>query len=627
MSTPRQLISIARLLLSLASATGMVRADAAGTSPAKAPAPSHAQGGHTPDVHTPDAYSPGHPVVEWRAQQYSAGRKEALREFGSGSFDKLHLTNEEAVKVVDSLTDPESHQLIEDAWRHISGPVWQFLQEHPGEWPPKWELLSAESRKWPLKTMAAFRAEYRAWLGRYLEAHAARIVRRLDGISKWQLDDFIRRTSPAAVVNFDSEVAHVERWIQEREKKLREARTQIDDSFMRKTGTSTVDALFRRVDEHEANYWSAAHRAFIKRFPTLERLRAEGWNLDATTERDLGHILGHLGRRLPGGQPSLVYLLDPGAVADAAQAAVMTAAFAAEGTERQPPEFLHHDDIDRFIAGYAGGTLVVVGHIDGETFVASRKEQPPLVLDIVKMMRAAEAHRVLLVPVGCDSSRTKATFGFLREIGTAEVAKFLGALPKSEHTIGDLFAALAQIAPIEVKGRQLADHLEAVLRPTTKMSDELVQTRDGGPAEAITIVRVPRTALAPVHPSPSLYQAAIAADIERIRPWHDSGPLQSWRALYRAHPIWSLLASTVVVAIIGWGAYALRKRLERPTRPAMRGLRAVTSGLFGLAGLLLVGAILRLAIEYWGWTIALALLVFMIALSEKSPHPRPTQEA
>lgn len=257
--------------------------------------------------------------------------------------------------------------------------------------------------------------------------------------------------------------------------------------------------------------------------------------------------------------------------------------------------------------------------------MSPREKQPPLVLDIAKMMRVADAHRVLLVPLGCNSSRSPATFGFLREISTAEVAKFLGALPVAEHTIGDLFAAVAQIAPLEVKGRHLADHLEAVLRPATAKSDQSVESDAHGPADAITIIRVPRAALAPPQPLPTTYQVAIAADIEHMRPWHDSGPLKQWRSFYRAHAVLTLFASAVAAAIIGACAHALRTKIEGPTRPAMRTLRAATKSLYGLAGLLLAGAILRLAFDYWGWMIALTLLSLVIAASEKSHLPNTVQ--
>lgn len=620
-SPPKALFGLSRLLVvaglvGLSSVTGMVTADAAGAGGGGKP-PS----GRIGKVTKPVVVDPRAPQTEAEAE-----RVEALREFGRGSFDKLKLTDAEALDLAGKLSDKEARQAIDNAWRDLRGPVWRFIQERPDEWPPKWQLLSAESQKVPRKPISAFRTEFSAWLGQYFEAHAARVVRRLDGISKWQLDEFIRRTAPTSAVNFDSEVAHVGNWLKEREGKLIEARTQLSDSF-RRGGASTTHALFRSLDEHEAPYWSAAHREFIKRHPPLERLRAEGWNFDATSEADLGQIFGHLGRPLPGGQPSLVYLLDPGSVVDAGQAAVMTSAFAVAGAKRQPPEFLQHDDLERFIAGYAGKSLIVVGHIDGPSFVAPRAKQPPLVLDIVRMMQVADAHRVLLVPIGCNSSRSPATFGFLREISTAEVATFLGALPAADHTIGDLFAAVAKIAPLEVKGRHLADHLEAVLRPVTDKSDQSVESDAHGQADAITIIRVPRAALAPAQPSPTVYQAAIAADVEKMRPWHDSGPLKRWRSFYRAHPVFTLFVSALAAAIIGGGAHALRTRVESPTKPAMRMPRAATWGLYVLAGLLLVASILRLAIEYWGWTIGLMLLVFLIAISEKPSHSSASQGA
>lgn len=618
-SSPNALFGLSRLLVvaglvSLSSMTGMVTADAAGAG----------GGGKTPSGRIGKVTKPV--VADPRVPQMETERVEALREFGRGSFDKLRLTDAEALDLASKLSDKDARQAIDNAWRDLRGPVWRFIQERPDEWPPKWQLLSAESQKTTRKPISAFRTEFSAWLGQYFEAHAAQVVRRLDGISKWQLDEFIRRTAPTSAVNFDSEVAHVGEWLKERERKLIEARTQLSDS-LKSSGVSTTHALFRSIDEHEAPYWSAAHRAFIKSHPSLERLRAEGWNFDATSESDLGHIFGHLGRPLPGGQPSLVYLLDPGSVVDAGQAAVMTRAFTAADAKRQPPEFLQHDDIERFIAGYAGKSLIVVGHIDGPSFVAQREKQPPMVLDIVKMMQAADAHRVLLVPIGCNSSRSPATFGFLREISTAEVATFLGALPAANHTIGDLFAAVAQIAPLEVKGRHLADHLEAVLRPVDAKSDQSVESKAHGLADAITIIRVPRGALAPAQPSPTVYQAAIAANIEHIRPWHDSGPLKLWRSFYRAHPVLALFVSAVAAAIIGGCAHALRTRIERPTRPAVRTLRAMTQGLYGLAALLLAGTILRIALEYWGWTIGLILLAVLIVASEESHQHSTNQEA
>ncbi len=599
------------LAAGLMSASGLITALAAGTEGAEKPAAAKAQ--------TVARIAEG-----LRKQQAQERRTDALQAIALGDFDKLKLTDDEAVSKITSLKDDETRDVINAAWLHSRGPVWMFLEARAGDWPPSWRLLTYESRRQPPKTVAEFRAEFSAWLRQYFVERGAQVVRRLDGISKWQLDDFISRTSPAAKVNFDSEVAHVDRWLMERSDKLLQARIQRTDG-LKVGGVSTIDSLFSRLDKHEATYWSVAHRAFIKRHPSLERLRAEGWNFDATSEADLGHIFGHLGRPLPGGQPSLVYLLDPGSVVDTGQAAVMTRAFAATGAKRQPPEFLQHDDIERFIAGFADKTLILVGHIDGPSFVAPREKQPPLVLDIAKMMRVADAHRVLLVPLGCNSSRSPATFGFLREISTAEVAKFLGALPVAEHTIGDLFAAVAQIAPLEVKGRHLADHLEAVLRPATAKSDQSVESDAHGPADAITIIRVPRAALAPSQPLPTTYQVAIAADIEHMRPWHDSGPLKPWRSFYRAHAVLTLFASAVAAAIIGACAHALRIKIERPTRPAMRTLRAATKGLYGLAGLLLAGAILRLAFDYWGWTIVLMLLAFLIAASEKSRQPNTVQ--
>jgi hypothetical protein len=116
-----------------------------------------------------------------------------------------------------------------------------------------------------------------------------------------------------------------------------------------------------------------------------------------------------------------------------------------------PAKFLEHDDLDRLMSGLHGHTLLLIGHVEDQAFVMDRGPKlPPLLIDIREAIDKAVANEVLFLPIGCDSARAGAYYGFLKPITTSQVSFLLGSVPRGSINVGDLLRGFSTIGPISV---------------------------------------------------------------------------------------------------------------------------------------------------------------------------------
>lgn len=448
------------------------------------------------------------------------------------------------------------------------------------------------------------------WAITRFEAANKEKVRSLSAAEKWLLDDFIKTRAPLERINFDLETKHFEEWEHSRKKRVDDARLEFPAFAL--AHADGIDHFSSLPDQHEAAYLRKATAAFIKAHPPLARLQSEGWNFSNLDQATLAKVLDSLMHPLPGGELELTYFIDP----KASDHDVATRLISTEWKKRAKgePSYLLHDDIDEFLRQHVGATVVLVGHVADRFFAMDRgPHHQPLMLDIPELTRKAAHMKVLLIPIGCNSAKAGAPFGFARPIATEEVAKFIQAIPVGSLSIADLLAAMGSIGPISVDPSRIAEQLDVV-----------IQTRDG--REDVTMIRIPESAYAPSsYPSPvqgqTGYQQFTEEWIAANRPFLDRGPFAAVRTFVRHVRGAGIVSVGVAMGLLAMLLHQVRGRIEGTSAKTGTGLYKLEGRLTKLALVIVVlGLLYAIIAALWTpWLVIVLFVILYIAFTAVAP--------
>jgi hypothetical protein len=369
----------------------------------------------------------------------------------------------------------------------------------------------------------------------------------------------------------------------------------------RRSLAGITDIIAIGSDSHEHQYARAAFNDYVAANPRLSRLGLERWSFRANDIHQLWGVLKRLEAPLPGGEPEVVFFLDR-AVATA-PIAEMSKAW--KDKSRAEPRLLTHEDIDLFLSEFTGRTLVLVGHIERRQFVQERGAgRPPLKMDIPTLIESAARKEVFLVPIGCNSAKEGAYFGFTRPILSNEVADLLRSIPSGQLSVGELLAAFNVIGSISVDAENFSQYLEITVHKAGIEGDKSYQA-------PVMVARIPSATSGTNIPAAfSAYQS----EWEAVhRPLLDRGMLAIWRVWYRDSPILTLFLSGLIIVWASMGWDWLRSKVIRRRNLISRRERNVITTAVVTGAMFIAAAALRFIVV--GWPVLLFLVGGAIILA------------
>jgi hypothetical protein len=150
----------------------------------------------------------------------------------------------------------------------------------------------------------------------------------------------------------------------------------------------------------------------------------------------------------------------------------------------------------------------------------------------------------MLVPVGCQSGKSGAPFGFIDNITTDHVVEIIRSIPSQQATVADLFSAFGKIGEIEVNINLTKSFLEfAVVKPLRPPVTRF-KVYDRGPKVSWAPGVSQSTATPGSLTSPSTdekftsavedekFAIAVEAESQAFRPWWNRGVTEAmWQNL------------------------------------------------------------------------------------------------
>jgi len=112
------------------------------------------------------------------------------------------------------------------------------------------------------------------------------------------------------------------------------------------------------------------------------------------------------------------------------------------------------------LANHRESVWITVGHVEGQHYVMRNSEGQEARISIPELLTAARRAGVVVIPIGCKTAGSSAPIGFIKEIGTDSVARFLRALPRHDVSVGDILAGLGEIGQVRVRLRDVLDQFE-----------------------------------------------------------------------------------------------------------------------------------------------------------------------
>jgi len=539
------------------------------------------------DPHRPHGAMPLPPAIEAAVARAAPARHRWLET----------ASRDEALRRIDAMSDAE-------LGAHLFGldPI-DLRRLDPGSLALR--DASAAPAEWQRQRRAAsasLRARYRAYIAREAEAHTHRMLAALSPAEQADLLAFARGEGRPAGDVGAVPLAIADRWLGQVLARDAEIAAQFPLADPARAGKARMRSLSGLAgmaelhpDGHENTYMQRALRDHIRNDAFLSRMGADRWRYRIGEDADgarIWRLLRMLRAPVPGREPQIVYFLDRTLAASPIER--MDAAWTRPG--RRTPRTLEHADIEAFLAQFAGQTLILIGHIEQRHFVQDRADgRPALRMEVPALLEAATRHRVLLVPLGCNSASAGAHVGFTRAIGTDEVAALLGAIPPGRIAVGELLSAFNAI-----DGRAVsidAARLDAFLEVTVHRQRD--SAGKGVVDDTATVLRIPAPTAPQGRSAPDDFATYLASWESAHRPVLDRGILRAWRAVYRDAPIRTLFLSGAawLLLLVSWerlrARWLLRERLiGRRERTAMRIGHA-------LGGLLVLGALLRWAAAMW----------------------------
>jgi hypothetical protein len=404
--------------------------------------------------------------------------------------------------------------------------------------------------------------------------------------------------------------------IQEWQRALSKELKELSDKFplhdesgyeLRKTILQMTSDHSLLSSSHENEYAKNALYDYLKT-SGLSKYGIERWDFRAEHYEALWEVLHRLNDPIPGGEPELVFFLDSALARSSI--VKMSEAWTEQG--HLDPRLLSHQDSSRFLSEFSGKTLILIGHIENRQFVQDRGAgQDPLRLDIPALIEQAQQRGVFLVPIGCNSAKEGAFFGFTRPIHSDEVAELLKAIPVGTLSLGAFLSSFNKIGSISIDAENFNQYLEVTVHKSTSAGDIKDES-------AITVARY-ASPLRGSNPPFSAYQASWES---ANRPITDSGGIGAWRASYRSGPIKTLFGTGLTLALCGAAWIHIRKNIIRRRKLISRSEMWALRGVFAVAFIFFAGALVRI---FWtiGWmTLALAAAFFLACILEPDKKER-----
>jgi hypothetical protein len=186
---------------------------------------------------------------------------------------------------------------------------------------------------------------------------------------------------------------------------------------------------------------------------TAQRVGMLDWKLvEEPTLEDFQRVHQFLNQRLPG-KIEMGLFLDEGLFGDGVRA--LRNAWG----DRPLSDVPHPEQLDTYLAGQSGNTLIAVGHVEGTHFVFKDSVGATIALSIPELLIKSRQHDVRTIVLGCSTARAGAAIGFLKEIGTTAVARFLSGLGDTP-TFADVLAGFRSIGEFRVNLRDMLNQLD-----------------------------------------------------------------------------------------------------------------------------------------------------------------------
>lgn len=134
----------------------------------------------------------------------------------------------------------------------------------------------------------------------------------------------------------------------------------------------------------------------------------------------------------------------------------------------RPSSILPYDGLQHsYLSNLRGNTLIVIGHVEGENYVLDTSLGKQKV-SIKQLLIDAHENQVVLIPIGCRTAEAGVGWGFIEEIDTDTVSKFLENLPYEAPTVADLMKEMSKIGKMRVNIRDAANlfQVQAIDRTT-----------------------------------------------------------------------------------------------------------------------------------------------------------------
>ena len=134
-----------------------------------------------------------------------------------------------------------------------------------------------------------------------------------------------------------------------------------------------------------------------------------------------------------------------------------------------------HEGLNEFLEAYRDNTLIVISHMEKSDMVIRDSDGTVLAsVNLPEFMKLAQEKGVLVIPIGCKSADAGAGIGFIENITTAEVSRFLASLPSTEMLLGDIVRAMSELGTIKLNFGIFSDSLEFA---TIKQGSDAPQSR------------------------------------------------------------------------------------------------------------------------------------------------------
>jgi hypothetical protein len=299
------------------------------------------------------------------------------------------------------------------------------------------------------------------------------------------------------------------------------------------------DHVMAKLDPEVAN----GLKAYLAKDPITSRLAIDTWRSSSFSNvKDLYRVVELSKQRLPGKNVQIGLFLDP-VVFKSSREKIKDAAGNRPLTEVGPDSV-----IDSYFEGLKGETLLVVGHVERSYFVQRGLDgKITSSFYIPELIARAHTHEVTLIPIGCQSAKTGAPFGFIDNITTDQVADILQTLPADQPKFADLFEAFAKAGELEFNIGDTRTFLEfAIVRPNRPPSTRFrvynayPPGAQGSSASGPIINSSLRDGSAAQQ-----FESEIDADSQTFRPWWNRGIMER---------IWNTLdlIPWVPIGLCGW---------------------------------------------------------------------------